>query len=125
MRVIVLAAASLMALSSAAFAQGQGLGPTQNRSGVGDVDTPTQPANGGPAGSVNATSGPQAHPAYPSGSSTPNPGAALVRAGSPKPATGPASQPSGSLKTVTIGRDGAATSRPNSPGVGQPARPPQ
>ena len=124
MRVIALASASLMMLSTAAFAQ-QGMGPTQSRDGLGDATTPTQPANSGPAGLMNATTGPQAHPAYPSGSDTSNPGAGLVRATTPKPATGPISKPPGSLTTVTVGRNGAARSQPNSPGVGQPAQPPQ
>ena len=118
MRVIALAAASLLALSTAALAQ-IGVGPTQSRDGMGDASTPTMSGNGGPAGSMNATTGPQAHPAYPSGSDTPNPGAGLVRATTPKPATGPAAKPPGTLKTVTIHKNGSSTGHPAIGGCGR------
>ncbi len=124
MRVIALAAASLIALSTSALAQ-IGVGPTQSRDGMGDATTPTMSANGGPAGSMNATTGPQAHPAYPSGSDTPNPGAGLVRATTPKPATGPVAKPPGTLKTVTIHKNGSTTAHPASAGVGEAAKPAQ
>ena len=123
MRVIPLAAATLMALSAAAAAQGIG-SSTQSRSGLGDAAHPTLPSNSMPAGSMNATTGPQSRPAYPSGSDTPNPGAGMVRANSPKPATGPAKKPVGAVKTVTIAGKHAGP-KPNSPGVGEASTPPK
>ena len=77
-----------------------------------------------PAGGMNATTGPQAHPAYPSGSDTPNPGAGLVRAMSPKPATGAAAKPVGNVGTVTLSGNGAKP-QPGSAGMGRAGTPPK
>ncbi len=123
MRILAFTTASLLALSAAAAAQGV-LNGTQNRSGLGDADHPTNPSNGLPAGAMNATTGPQAHPAYPSGSDTSNPGAAMVRAASPKPATGPAAKPVGNVSTMTLSGHGAKK-QPASAGVGQASTPPK
>lgn len=86
-------------------------GPTQSRSGLGTGAHPTQPTNSSPAGSENATSGPQGRPAYPSGSTTPNPGAAFVR-DQPKPASGALASPPGALATTTVQPGGQITTRP-------------
>ena len=123
MRILALTAASLMALTAAAAGQGIQSG-TQNRNGLGDAAHPTLPSNSMPAGGMNAATGPQAHPAYPSGSNTPNPGAAMVRAASPKPATGPAAKPVGNVATVTLSGSSAKT-QPGSAGVGQASTPPK
>ena len=121
MRILHLAFAATLALPSAAWAQA-GAGVTQSRDGL---DTATQGKasnNSLPAGSVNAQTGPQSRPAYPSGSMTANPGAAFVRT-TPVPATGPAARPPGIVSTTTVGAGGAA--KTGGPGVGQAATPPK
>lgn len=85
---------------------------TQGRSGLGNGEHPTNPANSLPAGSENATTGPQSRPAYPSGSTTPNPGAAQVQT-TPVPATGPAAAPTGDHPTTP----GAAAATTEGAGV--------
>ena len=108
-------AASLLAISLAAapalaFAQA---GPTQSRDGLGTAAHPSSPARSSSAGSENATTDPQSRPAYPSGSTTPNPGAAFVR-NQPKPATGPVANPPGNLATTTV-KKGQSVTRPGGP----------
>ena len=115
----LLAAAALVIAPLAGRAQGLA---TQGRSGMGDAEHPSAPSASQPAGSVNAASGPQAHPAYPSGSTTPNPGAAFVRT-TPVPATGPVQTPPSSLSTTTT--TGGVSTKTASPGVGQAATPPR
>ncbi len=118
MRAAILVTGLVLGLPVAASAQG----PTQSRDGLATASQGKGEANnGGPAGSVNAATGPQSRPAYPSGSTTANPGAAFVRT-QPKPATGPAASPPGVLDTKTV--TGAGTA-PQSPavGVGQAATP--
>ncbi len=101
-------------------------GPTQGRDGMGagssgQVNTGTSP-NSLPAGSSNAATGPQAQPAYPSGSTTPNPGAAMV-ATQPVPATGPLQSSPGSIATTTVTPGGGTQTRSGGPGVGEAATP--
>ncbi len=93
----ILIAATLASLRLTAGAQS---GATQSRDGLGTGSPPNSPANASPAGTENATSGPQSRPAYPSGSDTPNPGAAFIR-NQPVPATGMAANPPGALSTTT------------------------
>ena len=112
--------AAIVAMPVAAFGQAN---TTQSRDGLGSASHPVDPSNSHPAGGVNAATGPQAHPAYPSGSTTPNPGAAMVRANSPKPATGPAKSSPGSVKTTTVGRSGSVPA--GGPGVGEAPSPPK
>ena len=85
-------------------------GVTQSRDGLGTGSHPHSPTNASPAGSENATNGPQSRPAYPSGSDTPNPGAAFVR-NRPVPATGVAVSPPGMLST-TMTQGGQTATRP-------------
>ncbi len=119
---IVLAGVMLMPV--AALAQnGASTGPAQPRDGMGDSTTPSTSFNGLPAGSVNAATGPQAHPAYPSGSTTANPGAAFVR-DQPVPSTSPLTHSPGELSTTATNAAGTKTQSPASPGVGEAARPP-
>jgi hypothetical protein len=102
-------------------------GPTQGRDGLasgtqtmtGTASTP----NSLPAGSSNAETGPQSRPAYPSGSTTANPGEAFVRT-TPVPATGPAQSSPGALTTTTV-TAGAPQTRTRGPGVGEAATPPK
>ena len=89
---------------------------TQSRDGLGGAAHPGSPTNSLPAGSENADTGPQSRPAYPSGSDTPNPGAAFVRNG-PKPATGPLGSEPGVLSTTTL-QGGGATTHSDGPAVG-------
>ena len=89
---------------------------TQSRDGLGGAAHPGSPTNSLPAGSENADTGPQSRPAYPSGSDTPNPGAAFVRNG-PKPATGPLGSEPGVLSTTTV-QGGGATTHSDGPAVG-------
>lgn len=88
-------------------------GPTQSRDGLGNGGHPLTPTNSLPAGSENATTGPQSRPAYPSGSSTPNPGAAFVGS-QQKPDTPPLANPPGNLSTTTV-QGGQAVTRPGGP----------
>ena len=114
----------LVGFPLAAFAQA---GPTQDRSGLPNGvmgGNPVQPSNSFPAGGVNAQTGPQSRPAYPSGSTTANPGAAFVR-DTPKPSTGPLASPPGNVSTTTVTPTGATTQRSGGPGVGQAATPPK
>ena len=121
MRATILVVSALLMAPLAAAAQG---GKTQSRDGLATASQGTgMTNNSGPAGSVNATTGPQSQPAYPSGSDTPNPGSAFV-ATQPKPAVGAAAKPPGVLSTTTMG-PGGAVSQPGSPGVGQAATPPK
>ena len=104
---------ALSAVPVSAFAQS---GPTQSRDGLGTGghDKPAvSPPNSAPAGSENATTGQQSRPAYPSGSTTPNPGAAFV-GNTPKPATGPLANPPGNLETTTT-QGAQAVTRPGGP----------
>ena len=113
MRVLdILFAAALLAAPLGAQAQSGGA-PTQSRDGLGGAAHPNSPTNSSPAGSENADTGPQSRPAYPSGSDTPNPGAAFVRNG-PKPATGPLGSEPGILSTTTV-QGGATTTHPGGP----------
>ena len=105
----VLLALFLFAVPVAAVAQAQGA-PTQTKDGLGTGGHPTAPTNSMPAGAENATTGPQSRPAYPSGSTTSNPGAAFV-AQQPKPATGPLANPPGNLATTTV-QGGRSVMRP-------------
>ncbi len=119
MRTLHLAFVAVLAFPAAALAQG---GVTQSKDGL---DTATQGKtsnNSLPAGSVNAQTGPQSRPAYPSGSTAANPGAAFVNT-MPVPATGPATAPPGIVSTTTMGANGAA--KTGGPGVGQAATPPK
>jgi len=95
---VMLLAVGLVAAPAVAFAQGAA---TQLRDGLGTGAHPTSPAKSSPAGSENATTGPQSRPAYPSASTTRNPGAAFVR-NQPKPATGPIANSPGNLATTTV-----------------------
>ena len=116
MRVLdILFAAVLVALPLGAQAQTAGA-PVQSRDGLGGAAHPGSPTNSLPAGSENADTGPQSRPAYPSGSDTPNPGAAFVRNG-PKPATGPLGSEPGVLSTTTV-QGGGATTHSDGPAVG-------
>lgn len=108
--VALLLATAFVAVPAAAFAQA---GPTQSRDGLGNGAHPSSPAKSSSSGSENATTGPQSRPAYPSGSTTPNPGAAFVR-NQPKPATGPVASPPGNLATTTV-KGGQAVTRPGGP----------
>ncbi len=102
-------------------------GPTQGRDGLasgtqtmtGTASTP----NSLPAGSSNAETGPQSHPAYPSGSTTANPGEAFVHT-TPVPVTGPAQASPGALATTTVSPSGTQT-RSGGPGVGEASTPPK
>ena len=120
MRATAFIIGTVLALPLAAVAQGT----TQSRDGL---STATQGKgvtnNSMPAGGVNAVTGPQSRPAYPSGSTDANPGAAFVNA-QPKPATGPLAAPPGSVTTTTIA-PGKGASAVASPGVGQAATPPK
>ncbi len=89
-------------------------GPTQSRDGLGNGAHPLTPTNSLPAGSENATTGPQSRPAYPSGSTTPNPGAAFVGGSQQKPNTPPLANPPGNLSTTTV-QGGQAVTRPGGP----------
>ena len=109
-------AAVLLALPVAALAQG----PTQSRDGLATASQGVTSNNSLPAGGVNAVTGPQSRPAYPSGSTTANPGAAFVKT-RPVPSTGPLASPPGVLSTTTIGAGGSV--KPGGPGVGQAATP--
>ena len=118
----LLLGAALFAAPLPASAQS---GPTQSRDGLGNAAHPTQPANGSPAGSENANTGPQGRPAFPRGSTTANPGGAFVR-NQPRPATGPLASPPGNLGTTTVTPGGGVVQQqPGSPGVGAegPGRP--
>lgn len=123
MRHNALFALIISALPAAALAQS---GTTQTRDGLGNGGHPLAPANGSPAGSENATTGPQSRPSYPSGSTTANPGAAFVR-DQPKPATGPLARPPGNLSTTTV-QGGRSVTQPGGganqerAGVTPPAR---
>ncbi|MBC7800527.1 MAG: hypothetical protein H7Z10_07885 [Gemmatimonadaceae bacterium] len=114
---------ALLALPVAAHAQS---GTTQSRDGLGIGGHPGAPTGGAPAGNQNATTGPQSQPAYPSGSTTANPGAAFVDT-QPSPATGTLARPPGNLSTTTV-QDGRFVTRPGGPqdqeraGVAPPAR---
>lgn len=110
----ILLGTALLAAPVAARAQA---GPTQSRDGLGNAAHPLAPSNSLPAGSANANTGPQSRPAYPSGSTTPNPGAAFVGT-KPKPATGALASPPGTLSTTTT-RGGQVTTRPGGPSVGE------
>ena len=113
-RSILLLVVLISAMPALAFAQA---GTTQTRDGLGTGGRPSpaqSPAGSSPAGSENATTGPQSQPAYPSGSTTPNPGAAFV-ATQPAPATGSVAQPPGSLATTTTEPSGQAVTRPGGP----------
>ena len=124
MNKLILAACIAAAFPLAALAQA---GPTQDRNGLPNGvngGEPVQPSNSLPAGGVNATTGPQSRPAYPSGSTTANPGAAFVRL-TPKPSTGPAASPPGNISTTTVTPGGRMTRRSGGPGVGQAATPPK
>lgn len=115
MRVLtVLLGTALLAAPAVANAQA---GPTQSRDGLGNAAHPSTPSNSLPAGSENANTGPQSQPAYPSGSDTPNPGAAFVGT-RPTPATGPIASPPGVLSTTTT-QGGQTTTRPGGFGVGE------
>ena len=105
-----LLAISLVAVPALVFAQA---GPTQSRDGLGTGAHASSPARSSSAGSENATTGPQSRPAYPSGSTTGNPGAAFVR-NQPKPATGPVANPPGNLATTTV-KKGQTVTRPGGP----------
>lgn len=119
MRTLMLVAA-LAALPAAAMAQG----PTQSRDGLGNAGHLGQPTNSMPAGTENATTGPQAHPAYPSGSTTPNPGAAFVDT-KPVPADGGVLRGSpGALSTTTFSHGTAVTRPGGSAAVDEPAAKP-
>ena len=106
----------LLAVPLGAWAQTAGA-PVQSRDGMGSAAHPGSPTNSLPAGSENANTGPQSRPAYPSGSDTPNPGAAFVRNGT-KPATGPLGSEPGVLSTTTV-QGGAVTTHPGGPAVGE------
>lgn len=103
----ILIATALVSMPLTAGAQS---GTTQSRDGLGTGSHPTSPTNASPAGNENATSGPQSRPAYPSGSDTPNPGAAFVR-NQPVPSTGTATSPPGALSTTTTTQGGQTTTR--------------
>jgi hypothetical protein len=109
----ILIATALACLPLTAGAQS---GATQSRDGLGTGSHPSSPTNASPAGTENATSGPQSRPTYPSGSDTPNPGAAFVR-DQPVPATGTAASPPGALSTTTT-QGGQTTTHPG----GSPAK---
>ena len=123
MKKSIFATAVLLAVPIAALAQA---GPTQDRSGLplGETSPGAGSSNSLPAGSVNAQTGPQSRPAYPSGSTTANPGAAFVR-DTPKPSTGPLSSPPGTVSTTTVNPGGGVTQRTGGSGVGQAATPPK
>ena len=94
-----------------------GPGLTQSRDGLGNATHGANTTNSLPAGSENASTGPQAHPAYPSGSSTANPGAAMVNAQA-KPVSGTLGSPPGIISPSTT--HGATTPlQPTAPAVGQ------
>ena len=118
MRTVPLLTAALLAFPATAMAQGQ----TQSRDGLATASQGVTTNNSQPAGGVNAETGPQSRPAFPSGSATPNPGAAFVNA-QPKPSTGPLASPSGILSTTTTDAGGAT--KTGGPGVGQAATPPK
>lgn len=107
---IVLLAAPLGAQAQTAGA------PVQSRDGLGGAAHPGSPTNSLPAGAENADTGPQSRPAYPSGSDTPNPGAAFVRNGT-MPATGPLGSEPGVLSTTTV-QGGTAATHSGGPAVG-------
>ncbi len=112
------------ALASLPLTAGAQSATTQSRDGLGTGSHPNSPTNASPAGTENATSGPQSRPAYPSGSDTPNPGAAFVR-NQPVPATGTVASPPGALSTTTTTQDGQTTTRPGgSPATTEGAAPP-
>ena len=115
---------ALLASPSVAKAQAPAAaGPTQDISSMDSGSNPVNTPNSLPAGSMNAVTGPQAHPAYPSGSSTPNPGAAFVKSQTAVPAAGQTRGSPGDLSTTTVGSDGTETSS-SGPGVGESATPP-
>ena len=111
-------ALALLLAPATAFAQA---GTTQGRAGLGTGSHPNNPVNSMPAGTENATSGPQSRPAYPSGSTAANPGAAFVR-NQPRPATGTGASPPGTLSTTKVGPGGAIT-RPGGPAGQEGAAP--
>lgn len=122
-RAAMLLAFGVAAVPAVAFAQA---GATQSRDGLGNGghERPAvSPPRSSPAGSENATTGPQSRPAYPSGSTTRNPGAAFVGA-QPKPATGPLASPPGNLATTTVKR-GQSVTRPGGPADQERAGAPQ
>lgn len=90
---------------------------TQTRDGLGNASHAANTTNSLPAGSENASTGPQAHPAYPSGSSTANPGAGLVNT-QPKPAIGTLGSPPGIISTTT-NHGGKTEMQPAAVAVGQ------
>ena len=122
MRISTIAAALTLAVPLAAWAQGGGSpsGVTQSRDGLSTASQGKASSDSMPAGGVNAQTGPQSRPAYPSGSTTANPGAAFVKT-MPVPSTGPAAAPPGIVSTTTVGGGGSA--KVASPGVGQAATP--
>ena len=119
MRSMTLLTGALLSLPLVAAAQGV----TQSRDGLPTASQGKESNNPAPAGSINATTGPQSAPAYPSGSSSPNPGAAFVQT-MPRPESGPATQPSGIVSTQTQ-TGGGAVQQPASPGVAQAPPPPK
>ena len=122
-RTVIFAAVVLVATPLSVSAQG----PTQSRDGLGAgaqslSGTATTP-NSLPTGSSNAETGPQSRPAYPSGSTTANPGEAFVRT-TPVPATGPMQTSPGALSTTTTTPSGTQPTS-GGPGVGEAATPPK
>lgn len=116
----ILIAIAIASLPLTARAQGA---PTQSRDGLGTGAHPLNPTNASPAGTENATSGPQSRPAYPSGSDTPNPGAAFVRI-QPVPSTGSVTSPPGALSTTTTTQGGQTITQPGgSPATTEGAAP--
>ena len=120
MRAAGLFLGALLAVPLAASAQGT----SQSRDGLATASQGKGLTNNSsPAGSVNAATGPQSKPAYPSGSDTANPGAAFVRT-MPRPASGAANRPTGIISTQTQA-GGTTVQQPQSPGVGQAVTPPK
>ena len=122
-RAALFAAALLAVVPLSVSAQGQG--PTQTRDGLGSggrslSSTGTSP-NSLPSGSENSQTGPQSRPAFPSGSTTANPGEAFVR-NTPVPATGPLQTSPGALATTTTSPTTGSTTS-GRPGVGEAAAP--
>ena len=118
-RAVTFLVTAVIVLPASAFAQGV----TQSRDGLATASQGHGITNNAaPAGSVNAATGPQSRPAYPSGSTTANPGAAFVKT-MPKPQTGPAAAPPGVISTKPLGT--AAPAQAAHSGVGQAAVPPK
>ena len=108
MRAITIIAALAFPVAALAQTGSPGGGPTQSRDGLATASQGTGATNNSmPAGGVNAQTGPQSRPAYPSGSTTANPGAAFVKT-MPVPATGPAAKPSGVATTTVNGAGSSA-----------------